>query len=322
MSKRFVVVMLFLAGAVQAASSFTPPPETGVALTRAAPANAGQGVNVASANGDTVSVMVTFSAQSGVTLAGGPVDCWYRPTAVSAWSRLSSADLTIPNSATRYWTSEPVPMPTTGWVYYAPRGVTLSGATDGGNTLSIWYQFTVGMAGSAGAPHFSSSSSGGGGAVTGTFWQSIQPVSGTVNCSLVDAGIALWPATQPVSGTVTANMGTGFPMSDAGQAFQVNGTSQATASVTEVLVTASDGGSCVTLPTTKNRRGIAIQNLGPNVISCLPGACPASIGRGWNIPAVGGNNVLALDVNDMTVLRCWAATANQIADGGTMVLEY
>ena len=41
-------------------------------------------------------------------------------------------------------------------------------------------------------------------AVTGTFWQTTQPVSGTVAVTGT-----FWQATQPISGTVTANAGTG-----------------------------------------------------------------------------------------------------------------
>ena len=47
-------------------------------------------------------------------------------------------------------------------------------------------------------------------AVTGTFWQATQPVSGTVGVSgSVAVTGTFWQATQPVSGTVTANAGTG-----------------------------------------------------------------------------------------------------------------
>jgi len=47
-------------------------------------------------------------------------------------------------------------------------------------------------------------------AVTGTFWQATQPVSGTVSISgSVAVTGTFWQATQPVSGTVTANAGTG-----------------------------------------------------------------------------------------------------------------
>jgi hypothetical protein len=53
-------------------------------------------------------------------------------------------------------------------------------------------------------------------AVTGTFWQATQPVSGTVAVSGISGSVTVtgavsvsnFPATQPVSGTVTANQGT------------------------------------------------------------------------------------------------------------------
>jgi hypothetical protein len=45
-------------------------------------------------------------------------------------------------------------------------------------------------------------------AVTGTFWQTTQPVSGTFWQATQPVSGTFWQATQPVSGTVTANAGT------------------------------------------------------------------------------------------------------------------
>jgi hypothetical protein len=350
---RILIALSLVAGVALAASSFTSTPETGVALTRAAPSAADAGVNVASANGDTVMVQVTFGAQSGVTLAGGPVDCWYYSPAAVAWSRYSAADLTIPNTGTRYWTSEPIPMPTTGRIYYAPRGVAV-GSGDGGNTLSIWYSFTVGMAGSAGAPHFTPSTSTISGAVTVS--------GGSLTCDLRDAGVNILNLTPSYTSDVLKDAGlnvnnfptqftvdirdagpptnvqgsvsvSNLPFSDAGTHVLVNPTIQQSGSWSEVLVVVNDGGTsgCSIMPAapTKNRRGIFMQNRGTTSIFCVPsvdgGSCPTQAGQGIEICARGSSNCpnsLDFAGSDSTVIKCISVTATQVGDAGTTVWEY
>jgi hypothetical protein len=140
MKKLVAVTLLCVAGLAWATNAFSTS-ETGVALTRAAPTLANQGVNVASALGVTSSCSVTVAAESGVTLYGGPMDFWQRSPAASAWSPVPALNLTVPDAGTRYWTSEPFPMVyPAGRMLFVPRGFALGGATDGGNTLSLFYQ--------------------------------------------------------------------------------------------------------------------------------------------------------------------------------------
>lgn len=70
------------------------------------------------------------------------------------------------------------------------------------------------------------------------------------------------------------------------------------------------------------RMTLAIQNCGPNQIFCGIGSCPRE-GAGFHVAPFQNNacGLLALDVQTSAVVMCVVASANQVADAGTIITE-
>jgi hypothetical protein len=139
----FLALALVLAADLAWAASSFSRYETGVATTRAAPTDAGEGVPVQSPGGlyaVTTACSAMVCAEPGVTIQGGPLAFWqYGPA--NTWSPSPSLDVVLPDAGTRCATAEPVPITYThGLMLWQPKGLSLGGATDGGNTVSIYYQ--------------------------------------------------------------------------------------------------------------------------------------------------------------------------------------
>jgi hypothetical protein len=84
---------------------------------------------------------------------------------------------------------------------------------------------------------------------------------------------------------------------------------------TEVLV----GTTATAMPQLPNRRGVELQNLGPNPIYCaLTDATKAVVGRARRVDAGGS---WALDIPSTTPIYCIAATAAQVTGAATIATE-
>lgn len=90
----------------------------------------------------------------------------------------------------------------------------------------------------------------------------------------------------------------------------------------EVLVLAS---APVVMPTTAlaGRKAIELQNLGPNDEFCCIGtasaACTPVVNKSRRVAASGGT--WSLDVGDKAIVKCIAATADQVTGAATIVTE-
>lgn len=131
------------------------------------------------------------------------------------------------------------------------------------------------------------------------------------------------PGTQG-AWSVTSTGTVAITSTDAGVTIPVNFTAQS-GQVTETLVIISDGGasSCTTLNALAGRRSLGIQNCGPNDVTCNIGsACPRQGGGIMiNAKANGICGFFAMDLGSNTAVTCLTANANQVADGGTIVIE-
>ena len=105
-------------------------------------------------------------------------------------------------------------------------------------------------------------------------------------------------------------------------AVDTNNRANGTGVTTEVLVS---NAVQTALPATPlaDRRAVEIQNLGPNAIYCAigPAATPptAVLLKSRQIAASGG--VWAVDAGPNVVVRCLAATADQVTGAATVVTE-
>jgi hypothetical protein len=99
----------------------------------------------------------------------------------------------------------------------------------------------------------------------------------------------------------------------------VNPAANTSATTTEVLVLASASTSVPTTPMT-DRKYLAIQNRGPNAITCKfsTAGTAAVLNTSWNIPA---GTSLAMDAGPAILVRCIAATLDQVTTAATIVLE-
>lgn len=94
----------------------------------------------------------------------------------------------------------------------------------------------------------------------------------------------------------------------------VSGQTPTQTTETLVLTTA------VELPRLSGRKGIEIQNLGPNAIYCSLGTSTGlAVGKGRMIAASGGT--WALDASEYIRIFCLAATAAQVTTAATMTNE-
>ena len=133
--------------------------------------------------------------------------------------------------------------------------LTATVALDAGSTLTVFpgATFPVSIASMPSTP------------VTGTFWQSTQPVSGRLTCdtfNATDGGVqavsgTFWQSTQPVSGTVTSNVGLGI---DGGRTLDVSGSHVVvdSAPVTHAIIDSSATLTCTVAGTTINAFGAGI----------------------------------------------------------------
>lgn len=112
------------------------------------------------------------------------------------------------------------------------------------------------------------------------------------------------------------------PGSPTNTPWSVDNSAKFTGATTEVLVL---NATQTALPATSlaGRRAIEIQNLGPNAIYCAigPASAPptAVLLKSRQVAASGG--VWAIDLNDKIVVRCLAATADQVTGAATIVTE-
>jgi hypothetical protein len=101
---------------------------------------------------------------------------------------------------------------------------------------------------------------------------------------------------------------------------KVNASAQISGTTTEVLVLTTAGGTAVPATALVGRRALEIQNLGPNAIYCSTGTPVLATAR--KLSAAGGvDSLWALDASDNIVIKCLAATANQVTTAATIVTE-
>ena len=112
------------------------------------------------------------------------------------------------------------------------------------------------------------------------------------------------------------------PGSPSSTPWSVDAAAKFTGATTEVLVLNATQTAMPTTPLA-GRRAIEIQNLGPNAIYCAIGPAAtlptAVLLKSRQIAAAGG--VWAVDLNDKIIVRCLAATANQVTGAATIVTE-
>ncbi len=105
-------------------------------------------------------------------------------------------------------------------------------------------------------------------------------------------------------------------------ATDVNGRANGTGVTSEVLVLNATQTAMPAAPLS-DRRAIEIQNLGPNAIYCAvgPASAPptAVLLKSRQIAASGG--VWAVDAGPNIIVRCLAATADQVTGAATVVTE-
>lgn len=105
-------------------------------------------------------------------------------------------------------------------------------------------------------------------------------------------------------------------------ATDVNGRANGTGVTSEVLVLNATQTAMPAAPLS-DRRAIEIQNLGPNAIYCAvgPASAPptAVLLKSRQIAASGG--VWAVDAGPNIIVRCLAATADQVTGAATIVTE-
>jgi hypothetical protein len=93
----------------------------------------------------------------------------------------------------------------------------------------------------------------------------------------------------------------------------------------EVIVTNLAGGTAVPATPLANRKGIELQNLGPNAIYCtIDGQAPLStgaLGRRVGPASESPGNTWSLDIGPSIVITCIAAVAAQVTTAATQVTE-
>jgi hypothetical protein len=188
-------------------------------------------------------------------------------------------------------------------------------------------------------------------AVTGTFWQATQPISGSVSVSNFPAtqpvsgtvAISNFPGTQPVSGTVTSNQGTGgasaWLVTGTGGTFPVTGTFwQATQPVSGTVTANAGTGtfavSAVSLPLPSGASTSALQTTGNTTLSSVLSALGSPFQAGGSIgntsfiatQASGANLHVNVDnfpgtqpvSGTVTVVQPTGSSLHTVVDSGTI----
>lgn len=134
---------------------------------------------------------------------------------------------------------------------------------------------------------------------------------------LIVAGLI---APSPAGAGIIADQGQG---SVTGQDWKVSIAAVSAGKTTEVLVVASAGGTTVPTTALAGRKAIEIQNLGPNPIFCTADGTAPVANKARRIDALGttAQPAWSIDAGPAIVVKCIAATADQVTGAATIVTE-